>query len=179
MGVAAAVAVWLPGCGETPPPAGNPVAERVPEQEMFDYRLIQTEEGVRRWTLVADRMRRFAGEEEVQLDNPRMRFFRDGEPHSDLTARQGRANPRTRDLFAWGDVVVTTVDGKRLETQELRYEQRTGLITNEVFNRFTRDGDVATGYGLVASPSLDYFEIRERVDAAVTETPDTSGSGPR
>ncbi len=158
------------GCGDSPQPAGGSAPERVPEQEIFAYRLIQSEQGLRSWTLTADCMRRYAGDTEVELDAPRMEFYREGVFQSTLTSQHGRANPQTKDLFAWDDVVVTTVDGKRLETKELRYEHRTGLITNEVFNRFTRGGDVATGFGLVANPSLDYFEIRDRVDAAVTET---------
>ncbi len=166
------------GCGDTPPPAGAPPAERVPEQEIFDYRLVQTENGVRQWTLVADRMRRFPGQEDAELDNPRMEFYREGTAHSNLTARQGRANLTTKDLQAWGDVLVTTTDGKRLETSELRYEHRTGLVTNDVFNRFTRAGDTVTGYGLVANPSLDYFEIRRRVDAAVSDESAAGGETP-
>lgn len=159
------------GCGRDPEPeAGPAVPDRLPEQEILDYRLIQTEAGVRRWTLTSERMRKYADQVEVELDEPRMEFYRDGVYYSTLTARHGRANLDGRNMFAQGGVVVVTADGRRLETEEMRYDNGTGRITNTVFNRFTRGGDVVTGYGLDASPGLEHFELRGRVAAEVSDT---------
>jgi LPS export ABC transporter protein LptC len=159
------------GCGREPEPAAAPATSvRLPEQEILDYRLIQTEAGVRRWTLTSERMRKYADQEEVELDEPRMEFYRDGVLYSNLTARHGRANLDGRSMFAQGGVVVVTTEGRRLETEELRYDNSTGRITNAVFNRFTRGGDVVTGYGLDASPDLEHFELRGRVAAEVSDT---------
>ena len=171
------VAALVPGCAREREPAAAPAsAPRVPEQEIVDYRLIQSEEGSRRWTLNSERMRKYADQQDAELDAPRMDFFRDGVYYSTLTARRGRANLTSKNLFAQGEVVIVTADGKRLETEELHYDNRTGRITNTVFNRFTRGGDVMTGYGLDASPELDYFSLRRRVDAAVSDT--TGGGAP-
>lgn len=171
--VALALALAAAGCGHSPDGAASPAASRpaeaVPEQEIFDYRLIETEAGQRRWVLDSSRMQKFPDQEDLELFDVHMDFYRDGAYYSTLTSQRGRANPTRKDLFAWGTVVVTTVDGRRLETEELRYDNASGRITNEVFNRFTRGDDVATGYGLVATPALDYFELKERVDASVTD----------
>ncbi len=159
------------GCGREPEPAAGPaVPARLPEQEILDYRLIQTEAGVRRWTLNSERMRKYADQVEVELDEPRMEFYRAGVYYSTLTARHGRANLDGRNMFAKGGVVVVTTDGRRLETEEINYDNGTGRITNTVFNRFTRGGDVVTGYGLDASPDLEHFELRGRVVAEVSDT---------
>ena len=159
------------GCVREPEPAAGPaVPVRLPEQEILDYRLIQTEAGVRRWTLNSERMRKYADQVEVELDEPRMEFYRDGVYYSTLTARHGRANLDGRNMFAKGGVVVVTTDGRRLETEEISYDNGTGRITNTVFNRFTRGGDVVTGYGLDASPDLDHFELRGQVAAEVSDT---------
>lgn len=170
---ALALVLAVAGCGHSPdgaaPPAGGQPAEVVPEQEILDYRLIETEAGQRRWVLDSSRMQKFPDREELELFDVHMDFYRDGAYYSTLTSQRGRANPARKDLFAWGAVVVTTVDGRRLETEELRYDNASGRITNEVFNRFTRGDDVATGYGLVATPALDYFELKEFVDASVTD----------
>ena len=161
------------GCGRGPEPepaAGPAAPARLPEQEILDYRLIQTEAGVRRWTLTSERMRKYADQDEVELDEPRMEFYRDGVYYSTLTARHGRANLDGRNMFAQGGVVVVTTNGRRLETEEMRYDNGTGRITNTVYNRFTRGGDVVTGYGLDASPGLEHFELRGRVAAEVSDT---------
>jgi hypothetical protein len=64
-------------------------------------------------------------------------------------------------------VVVVTEDGRRLETQELYYDNERGLIHNDVFDRLTRGDDVVTGVGLEATPDLEYIEIKQRVQAEV------------
>ncbi len=70
-------------------------------------------------------------------------------------------------------MVVVTDDGRRLETEELFFDNETELIHNEVFNRFTRGDDVMTGIGLEATPDLEYIEIKQKVEAEVgDETPD-------
>ncbi len=72
-------------------------------------------------------------------------------------------------------MVVVTNDGRRLETEELFFDNETQLIHNDVFDRFTRDGDVVTGIGLEATPDLEYIEIKQRVEAEVEdEAPDES-----
>ncbi|HPF71139.1 MAG TPA: hypothetical protein PLQ13_10755, partial [Candidatus Krumholzibacteria bacterium] len=77
-----------------------------------------------------------------------------------------------------GNVVVVTDDGRRLETEELFYGNTTRLITNEVFNRFTRGGDVLTGIGLEATPDLEYIEIKADLQADVGDDTDTRGERP-
>ena len=112
-------------------------------------------------------MFKFADQEEVELVTVKMKFFRDGEFFSTLTADSGRANLSTKNLFAWGNVDVVTTDGRRLQTDELHYDDKTELITNDVFCRFTRGEDVMTGVGLEASPDLEYFVLKDQVKAEV------------
>ncbi len=175
--VLAGLGAIVAGCGQQQPPQAGPPApgERVLEQEIVDYRLIETEAAVRRWTLESKRMRKYAGQEDLELDDLKMDFYKDGVYSSTLTSEHGRANPTSKAMLAWGNVVVTTPDGKRLDTQELRYDNANDRISNTVFNRFTRGRDVATGYGMVANPTLDYFELKERIGATVTDQPPPGG----
>mgnify|MGYP001822920694 CR=1 FL=1 len=143
--------------------------DQVPEQQIFDYRFIETRQGIRQWILESDEMLKFAGQDGMLLVDLKMDFFQDGEYHSTLTADSGRANQVTRDVHAWGTVVVVTEDGRKLETEELFFDNETQLITNEVFNRFTRGNDGGTGIGLEATPDLEYIEIKENVEAEVED----------
>jgi LPS export ABC transporter protein LptC len=161
------------GCTRSDPPA--PTASqtarktRVPEQQFFDYRLIESASGVRQWVLQSERMDKYAGQQDVELVTIHMDFFKAGAHFSVLTADSGSANLETKNIHTWGNVVVVTDDGRKLETEELFFNNETELIHNDVFNRFTRDGDVLTGIGLEATPDLEYIEIKENVEAEVED----------
>ena len=168
--VLAVALLAMAGCysmEEEQPPAGSD--ERTPDQVFYNYRLIESEAGVKRWVLDSDKMEKYADQEDVELYGVRMQFYRDGVFHSTLTSERGLANLTRRDLFAWGDVVVQTEDGRRLETEELHYDNRQERIHNDVFNRFLRGNEWMTGFGLEATPDLDYIEIKQRVRAEVTD----------
>jgi LPS export ABC transporter protein LptC len=161
------------GCGDSGEPAStaSPGAKagRVPEQQFFDYRLIESEAGVRQWVLQSEKMLKYAGEKEVHLVTMNMDFFKNGEHFSVLTADSGLANLTTKDIHTWGNVVVVTDDGRILETEELFFDNERQLIHNDVFDRFTQDGDVLTGIGLEATPDLEYIEIKQNVEAEVED----------
>jgi LPS export ABC transporter protein LptC len=163
----------LTGCGgsDDPVPTTSPRAKegRVPEQQFFDYRLIESEAGVRQWVLQSDKMLKYANERDVHLVTLHMDFFKEGAHFSVLTADSGRANLTSKDIHTWGNVVVVTDDGRVLETEDLFFSNETQLIHNDVFNRFTQDGDVLTGIGLEATPDLEYIEIKQKVEAEVED----------
>ena len=157
------------------PPPKRPL---VPEQHIFDYRFIETSDGVRKWVLESAEMLKYPGQEDMVLVDLEMDFYRAGAYHSTLTADSGRANQFSRNVHAWGTVVVVTEDGRKLETEELFFDNERQIIHNEVFDRLTREGDVVTGIGLEASPDLEYIELKENVEANVGDD-ETSGGTPR
>lgn len=174
--VALGLGVWLAACGPTAEdkPAGPATAGggRVPEQKFYEYRLIESQAGVRQWVLDSDEMVKFADRQDVDLVRVKMDFFRQGEYYSTLVSDSGTANLRSRDVFVWGNVVVTTHDGRRLQTSELYYSNSDGLIRNDVFNVFDRGYDRITGSGLEATPDLDYIEIKRDVAAEIGDASD-------
>ena len=156
------------------------VSER-PIQQIFDYRLIESKAGVKQWILESEEMQKFSGQRDVILGVVHMDFFQDGEHFSVLTADSGRTNLHSRNIHTWGNVVVVTDDGRRLETEDLYFNNETELIHNDVFNRFTRGSDVMTGIGLEATPDLEYIELKRDVKAEVDDSsqvtkPATAGS---
>ena len=152
----------------------------VPEQQLFDYRMIESTAGVKQWVLQSAEMQKFPGQRDMILSDVHMDFFRAGEHFSVLDADSGRVNTQSRDVHTWGQVVVVTDDGRRLEAEELSFSNETGLIYNDVFNRFTRATDVMTGIGLEATPDLEYIELKRDVKAEVedsSELADPKGDG--
>lgn len=148
---------------------------RVPEQQIFDYTFIETRDGIRQWVLRSAEMLKYPGQEDMVLVDLTMDFYRSGEYHSTLTADSGQANQVSRDVHAWGTVVVETNDGRKLETEELFFDNNRQIIHNDVFDKLTRDGDVVTGIGLEATPDLEYIELKEDVQAQVRDEETSRG----
>ena len=148
-----------------------------PEQQLFDYRLIESEAGVKQWILQSAEMQKFPGQRDMILSEVHMDFFQAGAHFSVLDADSGRANAQTKDVHTWGNVIVVTDDGRRLETEELSFSNETGLIHNDVFNRFTRGDDVMTGIGLEATPDLEYIELKRNVKAEVDDESELTRPG--
>ncbi len=145
-------------------------ADTRPIQQFFDYRLVESNAGIRNWVLDSDLMNKYSGQRDVELITVHIDFYKEGAHFSTLTSDSGLANLQTNNIFTWGDVVVVTQDGRKLETEELYFDNETQLIHNDVFDRFTREGDVIEGIGLEATPDLEYIEIKQRVEADVLDS---------
>lgn len=172
--------VVLAGCAEDERVAATEdLSDDLPDQELFNTTIYDTKGGERRWILGSDRLARYHDQDEAQLFVVNMDFYKADTLFSTLTSRRGRANMKTNDLFAWGEVVVVTKDGRRLETEELDYDDNTGRISNDVFNRFTRGEDVMTGIGMEATPDLSRFELKQAVEATVYDEAQADGGGKR
>ncbi len=176
--------VTVAGCreeaGEGPALAGEEDVEKIqkpemPIQQFFDYKLVESNAGIRQWVLESDLMNKYSGQRDVELVTVHLDFFKEGIHFSTLTADSGLANLQTNNIFTWGDVVVVTDDGRKLETEELYFDNEQQLIHNDVFDRFTRDGDVIEGFGLEATPDLEYIEIKRQVEADVLDSENTEG----
>ncbi len=172
-----AATLGLGACSSGNESTGEPARRdtRQPTEQFFDYRLVETRDGIPEWTLDSSEMRKYSEQEDVQLVTVKMDFYREGAHFSTLTSDSGSAQLQTRDIHTWGNVVVVTDDGRRLETEELFFSNETQLIHNDVYNVFTRGTDVVTGIGLEATPDLDYIEIKQRVEARVQDQ--TTGTG--
>jgi LPS export ABC transporter protein LptC len=168
--IALMLAVVLSGCAqsETGTASERPDSTGpLPEQTFYDYRAIETDDGVREYVLDSDLMQKFPNREELHLVRVKMDFYQEGEYFSTLTSDSGRANPTTKNVFVWGHVVMVTIDHRRLITEELSYDSSAGLIRNDVFNTIDRDQDVVTGIGLEATPDLEYWTLKKQVEATV------------
>jgi LPS export ABC transporter protein LptC len=150
-----------------------------PEQKFYDSHIIESTAGVRQWVLEYDEMTKYVNRQDVDLVRIKMDFFRDGVYFSTLVSDSGIANLKTRNVFVWGNVRITTQDGRRLRTSELTYDNADGRIRNEVFNILDRGLDVVTGIGLEATPDLDYIEIKQEVAAEVGDETVQSADTPR
>ena len=161
---AAALALFAAACGGSDEPAAPPEEHERPRQSAKRITVTETDAGIPRWTLEADQVATYAGRQVTFAENVHVDFFdEEGRQVSVLTSKQGRLDNATNNMTAIGDVVVRNTDGYTLESDSLRWLSNERLVRTDAFVKLTRGEDVLTGYGLVSDPSLERFEIRERV----------------
>jgi len=158
----------LAGCGEKRSLGPASTSGVLPDQEVSDFVLTETDQGVPQWTLYAQYAATYSTRNTITARGIRVDFFSDkGVKNSTLTAREGDINQLSRDMTASGDVILQSQDGTRMSTQHLQFLNRSQRIRTDDFVRVERAGDVLTGVGFDSDPQLKHFEFRSRVNATV------------
>jgi len=135
-----------------------------------DFALTETEQGTPSWKLYARYAATYNARNLVVARAVRVDFFDEqGRKSSELSAREGEIQKSTRDMTARGDVVLQTVEGTRMSTEELRFRNRDQKVIAPVSQmvRVERGGDLLTGYGFESDPNLKHFEFKSNVKAVM------------
>ena len=144
----------------------------LPDQEVTDFVLTETDQGRPQWTLYARYAATYQAKNLVIARDIRVDFFDDRAVRSsELTAHEGEIQQQTRDMTARGNVVMQTTEGTRMTTEELHFSNDRQLITSDRLVRVERDGDVLEGIGFASDPNLHHFEFKTRVHATVHGRP--------
>lgn len=165
-----AVAMGLSGCSQRRPAGPAGASAELPDQEINDFALTETDAGRPLWKLNARYAAEFGSRNLISAKTLRVDFFDEqGRRSSVLTAREGEINGRTRDMLARGHVVLETTEGTRLSTEELRFLNRDQkiLVPEDQLVRVQRANDVLTGYGFESDPDLNHYEFKRSVKATV------------
>jgi LPS export ABC transporter protein LptC len=143
---------------------------QVPDEVFTDFVTEESDSGLTQWRLTAPRANRFAKRKLVLLDKPVIEFFnRQGERTTTLVSEKGKYSEETRDMLAYGNVVVRSVDGDILETDSLRWDSTTDKITTDNFVTLTQGNNVITGWELEADPNLNSVDIKRDVKARIVD----------
>jgi LPS export ABC transporter protein LptC len=156
------------GCSgrKTAGPVG--AGAELPDQEVTDFVLTETDMGRPQWTLYARYAATYQAKNLVMSRDMRVDFFDStGARSSELTANQGEIQQQTRDMTARGNVVMQTTEGTRMTTEELHFSNDRQLIASERLVRVERQGDILEGTGFASDPALRHFEFKTRVHATV------------
>jgi LPS export ABC transporter protein LptC len=168
------------GCGgqRRVGPAGS--TGELPDQEVSDFAVTETDQGSPLWTLHARYAATYNARNMVTARSVRVDFFDEkGERTSTLTSREGDLNQRTHDMTARGNVVLQTTEGTRLSSEELKFlnrEQRV-MVPDDVLVRVERAGSVLTGYGFESDPELRHYEFKRQVRATVRTNTESGARG--
>ncbi len=156
---AAAIVAGCKGAKQPPVTPPNPLAEAA-DQVMFGVRTFITDQGLLRAQLRADTGYFFDNNSRIEVRNERTVFFTNtGQQSAVLTSIEGTYNTTKAMMEARKNVLVVSVDGKRLETSQLSYNQVTNLIASDSPFVLTQPDRRVEGIGFISDPNLANLKI--------------------
>lgn len=160
-----------------PPVVGvKPTLADSAEQWMVGVRHLLTGNGVKRGELFADTAYAFEESSRLEFRKVRIEFnTAQGVKNATLTAKRGIHRSRFGQFDAYGNVVVVTTDGRKLSSQELKYNQGANEISSDSAFVF-EDGDrIQRGIGLRTDPDLKRIQILRGASGEAKRVPVPQG----
>ena len=144
-------------------PSSEPGVTELPEQELFNATIRFFQNDRLSAILQAGRIRKFAKKSTVLLDSSVVMDFYDpeGKHTTKLTSDSGRADESKNDMIAMGHVVARADSGQMLETEQLRWENRTQKIISDLPVRLTTATDTIFGIGFISDGNLKNWQIKQ------------------
>jgi LPS export ABC transporter protein LptC len=170
--VSLSVVLLLSACNEEVPEnvTGEQTPVRSPDEVFTDFVTLESDSGLVQWRLTAPKARRYSQEKIIMLDNPVIDFFdKQGTKRTTLISDAGEYSEETRDMLAYGNVVVESAEGDVLETDSLFWNSEQDKILSNSFVKLTRGRDVLTGYGMECDPNLNSVDIKRDVKATIVD----------
>jgi LPS export ABC transporter protein LptC len=121
-----------------------------------------TVDGVRRTRVLADTAYIYEGTQLARLKAAKVTFFdAAGVETSTVTADSGLYQMRDGSMHAWGHVVATTPDGRRLTSAELKYDARNRQISSDQPFVYDRGDQHLEGNGFTSDPDFRNVVTRQ------------------
>jgi lipopolysaccharide export system protein LptC len=155
-------AAALVACEETqaPPVAQQSILPDSAEQMLFGVHFFLTDGGVRRAELFADTAYMYDQNTRTELRTVKTNFFdATGKENATLTSREGSYSFRLNTMEGRGNVVVVTPEGRRLETEQLRYDPARDEISSDSAFTLTEPDRVTSGIGFTSDPDMNNIHV--------------------
>jgi LPS export ABC transporter protein LptC len=157
--LAVAVSVSCSNKKEPPVAAHSPLADSA-DQVMYPARFNLTDQGLQRAHVDADTAYFFDDNNRMELFGVHATFYTvTGAQDAVLTSRRGTTNTRTNNMIARKNVVVVSEDGRRLTTEELKYNQSTNQISSDSAFVMTEPNRRLEGVGFRSDPNMKNIQI--------------------
>ena len=157
------------GCSGGKKLSSSGTSGELPDSEVEDFSVTETDSGRPQWTLFAKNADTYTARDLVTARTLRIDFFdeKTRAKTSELIAREGELYQRTRDLVARGNVVLMTTEGWRMSTEEMHFLNSRRKITSDKLVRVEKEGTVLEGVGFESDPNLEHFEFQHQIRATV------------
>ena len=143
-----------------PPVVPNtPLADSA-DQVMFGARSLLTDRGLMRAELHGDTAYFFDDNTRIELRTVTVTFYTTtGQKNADLKSREGTYSTRQGTMEARGNVVIVSVDGRRLTSPHVRFDQNRNQISSDSAFVLTEPGRVLRGVGFVSDPQMTNVRV--------------------
>jgi len=133
----------------------------LPSQESWNSTVFFTDSGKTKAVLKAGHLRVYENTKETLLDsNITVDFYNDEDSISTiLTAKRGKVNDATNDLYAFDSVVVVSDSGTTLKTDELMWRNKDKKIVSDKFVTILSPKEKIQGFGFESDQSLKNYVI--------------------
>ena len=159
----AALLVLGTACQKTTPPKTGQTArgiDPVADQVAFGSRTLVTDGGLRRAEVLSDTALFYDDNTRMDMRIVHTIFYNaSGAKDAVLTSRTGRYLTRDNVLEARGNVEITTVDGRHLSTEQIKFDARVNQISSDSAFVLTEEGREASGIGFVSDPDMNNLRI--------------------
>lgn len=136
-------------------------AEEIPDQESWNSTIFFTDSGRTRAILIAGHLRVFTKNKETLLDsNIRVEFYNNEEIHTTtLTAKRGRVDEQTNNLYAIDSVVAVNDSGIVITSDEMMWRNKDRKIVSEKYVTIVSPKEKIEGYGFESDQNLRNYII--------------------
>lgn len=130
------------------------------DQVMQNGRVVLTDQGVSKGLLLADTVYIYESGARLELRQVHVTFYTAvGDKDGILTSRQATYNTRLSRLEARGNVILLAEDGRRLDTEQLVYDQQRNQIFSDSAFVLNRPPQQISGIGFESDPQLAVFKV--------------------
>jgi LPS export ABC transporter protein LptC len=168
-----ALIIVTAACRDTPPlPVTVATQADSADQMIFGMRTLITDRGLLRADVAGDTAFVFDEGTRFLLKNVRTIFYTpNGAKNATLTSRRGVYNTRLNSMEALGNVVVVSEDGRRLTTEQLRFNQNRNEISSDSAFVLTEPGRRLQGVGFVSDPGMNNVKVLRGASGAAGTVP--------
>ena len=129
-----------------------------------DVRIIYSDSALLRVIVSGPELKRYIYKFRVEEEFPNgvhVEFYDEqGNATAWLDAKYAIRQPNEKTIIARDSVVLFNIEGGRIETTELIWDERTHLLSTERFVKIVRpSGEVLTSYGLKTNESFTEYEL--------------------
>jgi len=136
-------------------------SEEIPDQESWNSTIFFTDSGRTRAILNAGHLKVFSKNRETLLDsNIRIDFYNNEEIHTTtLTAKRGRVDEKTNNLYAIDSVVAVNDSGIVISSDEMMWRNKDRKIVSDKYVTIVSPNEIIEGYGFESDQNLRNYII--------------------